>query len=112
AEAVAERYASPWYGDGFQEMIGLATVEPVVICTPTALHVPQAQAALRAGKHVLVQKPLALSCADAEATVALAKQCGRLLFVDYTCRFLEAMGVVRSLLSEGRELRTVFGAVY
>ena len=47
-------------------------VDAVVIATPNALHVPQAQAALRAGKQVLVQKPLATSAADARATVDLA----------------------------------------
>ena len=44
-------------------------VDAVLICTPNGLHAAQAQAALRAGKDVLVQKPLALSCADARATV-------------------------------------------
>jgi predicted dehydrogenase len=92
---LVERYPAPWQGTEFASMLAAPGVDAVVICTPNALHVPQAQAALQAGKHVLVQKPLALSCTDAQATVDLAAHAGRLLFVDYTYRFLETVRVLR-----------------
>src|SRR5207249_11882347 len=44
AESIAERYASPWFGVSFDELLQVPDVEAVVICTPNALHVPQAQA--------------------------------------------------------------------
>ena len=56
---------------------------------PNAFHVPQAQAALRAGKQVLVQKPLATSSAAARETIDMAAAEGRILFVDYSYRLLE-----------------------
>jgi len=103
ASAVAARYACPWSSDSFERLLEQPSVEAVLICTPNALHVPQAQAALRAGKHVLVQKPLALRLAEAAATVELAQQTGRLLFVDYTYRFLETV----QRLTDARDVRAV-----
>jgi predicted dehydrogenase len=78
-----------------------------LICTPNGLHAGQAQAALRAGKDVLVQKPLALSCGDARATVTTAAETGRLLFVDYTYRFLETMRVLGDAVSASGEIRSI-----
>jgi predicted dehydrogenase len=98
AREVAAKYASPWSGNSFDELLDLAAVDVVVICTPNALHVPQAIQALRAGKHVLVQKPLALSFADARAVVDVAHQQGKLLFVDYTYRFLATIDTLRAAL--------------
>ena len=99
ARDVGARYGSPWSGQDFADLLLLPAVDVVVICTPNALHVPQATAALRAGKHVLVQKPLALTWADADAIVALARDAGRLLFVDYSYRFLATIDAVRTALA-------------
>jgi predicted dehydrogenase len=99
AQEIGGRYGSPWSGQDFAELLQLPNVDVVVICTPNALHVPQATAALRAGKHVLVQKPLALSYADAQATVDLARDAGRMLFVDYSYRFLATIESLRQALA-------------
>ena len=50
AARVAESYASPWHGQHFEDLISQPAVDAVVISTPNAFHIPQAQAALRAGK--------------------------------------------------------------
>jgi predicted dehydrogenase len=87
----------------------------VVICTPNALHVPQARAALMTGKHVLVQKPLALTTAEAQSTVDLAAQAGRLLFVDYTYRYLATTDQLRQSLPQigpPRRVRAAFHNIY
>jgi predicted dehydrogenase len=99
AQDVAERYASPWAGDGFENLLAVPSVDVVVICTPNALHVPQAIQALRAGKHVLVQKPLALSFVDAQAVVDVAREERKLLFVDYSYRFLATIAALREALT-------------
>ena len=110
---LVERYASPWRGTDYSEMLAAPEVDAVVICTPNALHVPQAQLALQAGKHVLVQKPLALSCRDARAVVDLAAQMDRLLFVDYTYRFLDTVRVLRdSLRARPRHISAKFHNIY
>ena len=91
AAEIADRYASPWNGADYQEMLRAPGVDAVVISTPNAFHAAQAQAAFRAGKHALVQKPLATTSEDARATVELALATHRLLFVDYSYRYLETV---------------------
>jgi len=112
AARVAQQHGAARYGVSFEEMLGDPGVDAVAICTPNALHVPQARAALRAGKHVLVQKPLALSYADAEATNELAQHAQRLLFVDYTYRFLDTMAILRQHIGRPSRLRAEFHNIY
>ncbi|MGI9145210.1 MAG: Gfo/Idh/MocA family protein [Chloroflexota bacterium] len=107
AQAVSARHGHPWAGQRFDDLLQLPGVDAVVICTPNALHVPQATQALQAGKHVLVQKPLALSFADAQATVELARSTGRMLFVDYTYRFLATVTALQQALVKSGRVRAI-----
>ena len=113
--AVADGRDGVWRGTDYAALLRRTEVDAVVICTPNALHVPQAQAALRAGKHVLVQKPLALDPAGARATIALAEEVGRLLFVDYSYRYLatvERLFEALPALGPPRALRAAFHNIY
>jgi predicted dehydrogenase len=112
AARAAELCGAAWHGAAFDAMLARPDVDAVAICTPNALHGPQAQAALRAGKHVLVQKPLAVSYADAVATIEMARHVGRLLFVDYTYRFLETMRSLRAVLDQPLSIRAAFHNIY
>jgi predicted dehydrogenase len=112
AREIGQRYASPWAGDRFESLLEAPGVDAIVICTPNALHVPQAQRALQAGKHVLVQKPLALTSADAQATVDMAQASQRLLFVDYTYRFLETVQPLRRSVEDVVAVRAAFHNIY
>ena len=62
-------------------------VEAAILCTPTQMHAAQAMQCLKAGKHVMVEIPLADSLADAEAVDALQKETGRVAMVGHTRRF-------------------------
>lgn len=64
-----------------QDAVARADIDLVVIASPNATHAPLAEAALRAGKHVVVDKPFALSVKDARALTALADATGKLLAV-------------------------------
>lgn len=112
AMAVAQRHGSPWHGQRFEDLLDVPSVEAVVISTPNALHVPQALAALRAGKHVLVQKPLATSAADARAAVDVAAAYGGILFVDYSYRLLETAATLRTALPEIGSVSAVSAAFH
>lgn len=72
-----------------------------VICTPSGLHARHALAALKAGKDVVVEKPLALSVQDAESMLATARQEGRRLFLVKQNRFNPAVMAVRQLMQSG-----------
>lgn len=115
ANAIAARCGGVWAGARFDDLLARDDVDAVVICSPNALHAAQAQAALRAGKHVLVQKPLALSRADADATLAVASKRRRLLFVDYSYRFLETVDILRQQVADSgppRRARAMFHNIY
>lgn len=74
----------------------LDDVDAVTIAAPAPSHFPLAEAALAAGKHVYVEKPIALSLADADALIALADARGLVLQVGHQERFvLAAMGLPR-----------------
>ncbi|QDT00406.1 1,5-anhydro-D-fructose reductase [Adhaeretor mobilis] len=85
----------------FEQMLTDTEVDAVYIATPVFLHAPQAIAALRAGKHVLVEKPMALDASEAEAMNVAAKQAGRRLSVAYYRRFWPTFQRVHSMLEQG-----------
>jgi predicted dehydrogenase len=73
----------------------------VVIATPNALHAPQAIAALNAGKHVVVDKPFALSAAEAATMAETAKAAGKLLTVFHNRRWDSDFLTVKRLIADG-----------
>ncbi len=83
------------------------SIEAVVLATPAVTHARHALDALAAGKHVLVEKPLALSAADAEAVVAAAERAGRVLMVGHLMLFHPGFERLRRMMKEG-ELGKVY----
>jgi predicted dehydrogenase len=73
----------------------------VVVATPAMTHHPLARAALDAGKHVLVMKPMATSVEDAEELIELSYRRGVLLAVDHTFVYTAAVRKMRQLIDEG-----------
>ncbi len=76
-------------------------IEAVVIASPNSLHVPQALAAIEAGKHVFVIKPLALNRKDADAARVAAEQAGVVLAMGYSRGFLRGMDELRRRVRAG-----------
>lgn len=68
-------------------LVGAPDVDAVSITLPTHLHKPYTVAALRAGKHVLLEKPFALTLADCDAMVAAYKKSGKVLMLAHVLRF-------------------------
>jgi predicted dehydrogenase len=85
-------------------------IEAVDICLPTDLHAPVALAALRAGKHVLVEKPMALGGEEADAVIAAAKSSGRVLMAAQVVRFIPSYSVTARMIKSG-ELGPVRSAI-
>jgi predicted dehydrogenase len=75
--------------------------DAVIVCIPNHLHAPVTLAALESGKHVLVEKPMALSLADAEAMVAAAERTRRVLMCGLSLRFSSPIRQVKALVAEG-----------
>jgi predicted dehydrogenase len=88
-------YGSP------EEMAADRSVDAVAIGTPNAFHWPQAKLFLEAGKHVLVEKPMAMTVAEAEAMADLACQKRLRLMVGHMWRFDREVRSVRDLVASG-----------
>jgi predicted dehydrogenase len=76
-------------------------VQVVHLAVPNHLHAPYAKAALAAGKHVLCEKPLAMTSAESAELVALARQSGRVAAVNYNLRFYPLVHQARELVRGG-----------
>ena len=76
--------------------------EAVDICLPTHLHAPATVAALLAGKHVLVEKPMALTSAGAARMIEAARDSGRILMAAQVLRFFPAYRALADVLQSGR----------
>ena len=100
-EAVRRLYPTIRAARSFEDLVGDPAVDAVAICTPVQTHFPLARAALEAGKHVLVEKPLTDSSASARALVELAEQRGRILQVDHTFVYTGAVRRVREIIESG-----------
>ncbi len=78
-----------------------AQVDAVWVCTPPFLHAEQVIAAARAGKHVLTEKPMATSLAEANAMLAAARENGVLLMVGQVARYAAGVQRIHELLVHG-----------
>ncbi len=88
-------------GESFEALIADPELDAVVIATPLATHFSLAKAALAAGKHVWVEKPLALKLEEAHKLVQLARVKKRVLFVDHTFLYDPAVTIIREMIRSG-----------
>ena len=96
----AERGLVEVYGD-LEEALAKTSAEAVYVATPVWLHVPHALAALGADKHVLVEKPLGLSSAEAQQAVAATAASDRVAGCAYYRRLFPAYAQAREMLDSG-----------
>jgi predicted dehydrogenase len=107
----ARRLGVPRWSTDALAVIGEAEVDVVHICTPNDTHVAFATAALQAGKHVVVEKPIALDRASADLLAELAERTGRHAMVALTYRGYPMVQHARSLVAAGEvgEIRLIHG---
>jgi predicted dehydrogenase len=107
AEEFAREFgARRWHAD-WRRLVEDAEVEAVYVATPVHLHAEQAIAAVEAGKHVLCEKPMALTVAECERMNAAARANDVRLGVAYYRRFYPAVERVKALLTSGEIGRAV-----
>ncbi len=83
------------------DVIRSSGIDAIVIATPVNTHYPLAKAALLAGKHVLVEKPLASNLAEAEELVKLAEEKHLVLMIDHTYLYSGAVQMIKKLIDSG-----------
>lgn len=110
AEAVAAPFGVPWFVD-MHEMMQRAKPDVVVILTESGLHAEHAIALAPYGKHIIVEKPMALTLDDADAMIHACDQCGVRLFVVKQNRFNVPIVKLREALDAGRFGKLTLGTV-
>jgi len=100
-ETFAKKWAVPETHSDYRELVTRDEIALVSVCTPTFLHAKVAIAALEAGKHVVCEKPLATTLADAERMLDTARRTGRRLFYAEDWCFAPALLRAKELIDEG-----------
>jgi predicted dehydrogenase len=93
----------------WEQLLADPAIDLVDVCLPPKLHAEVAVAALRAGKHLLCEKPIALTVADAEKMVRAARQNDRQLLIAQVLPFMPEYAFVRKLAESGQYGRLVGG---
>jgi predicted dehydrogenase len=101
AQTLAGSYSGVAATDDLRELLQNPEVEAIAVSTPAATHLEVAMAAIEAGKHVLVEKPLASSFDDGLALVNAAQERGVVLMCDHTYCYTPAVGRIRELVRSG-----------
>ena len=103
ARETAQRWGIPHvFGDyDYQAMLASGQVDVVHITSPNKVHVEQSLACLRAGKHVICEKPLGMTSAETAQCVKAAARSKSVFAVNYMCRFFPAVLQMRALVERG-----------
>jgi predicted dehydrogenase len=100
-ERVARRFPSVRGAESLETVLEDETVDAVAIATPVSTHFELASAALQAGKHVFVEKPLAASSSEAEALAAMAAERGVVLMPGHTFLYSPPVIKIKELIDDG-----------
>jgi len=109
AAAAAQEFGAPHVFADYKEMLRLDGLHAVSVCVPNYLHAQVTVDCLRAGMHVLVEKPLAMNAREGERMVQAARDARRLLMTALNNRFRGDGGVLRRYIEEG-ELGRIYCA--
>jgi predicted dehydrogenase len=101
ARGVLGRYNTVGVTDSYDRVLSDPAVAAVAIATPAATHFDLARAALEAGKHVLVEKPMTPTVAEGEKLLDLARDAGLVLMCDHTYCYTPAVQRIRELIRGG-----------
>jgi predicted dehydrogenase len=102
ALAFAREFGGVGAHGSYAEGLADARAEGAIVCTPHDRHAADTAAALAAGKHVLVEKPVACTVEEADRMIAAAAAAGRVLMVSEHFRFMPAFRWVREVVDAGR----------
>ena len=113
AEALAKQYGGKAFAS-YEELLADPEIEAVSVCAANHVHAEITVAALKAGKHVLCEKPMAVTLEECEAMVATAKESGKYLMIGQNQRLAKAHAKAKELIEQGAigkvlTFRTIFG---
>lgn len=105
---LAPHHGATEFVTDYEAVLAQRDVDAVAIATPVSTHYGLAKAALEAGKHVLVEKPMTARVDHAEELIALAREKGRILMVDHVFVYSPPVVKIKELVDSGRLGRLLF----
>jgi len=110
---MAEKYGAKAYTD-YEKLLNAHETDVISVCLPNYLHAPVTIGALKAGNHVLCEKPMATSRDEALAMIQAAKESGKKLMIAHNQRFVASHKKAKALLESGElgkvySFKTTFG---
>ncbi|MCL5104926.1 MAG: Gfo/Idh/MocA family oxidoreductase [Armatimonadetes bacterium] len=112
AREAADKFGVAHIFTDFKKMLEMSELDAVHVCTPNFKHVEPAVAALSAGKHVMVEKPIARNAAEAALIVGAAEQTGKKLMVGQNIRFTPENQFLKRCIDSGDFGDIYFGRVW
>jgi len=107
AERFAKEHGLRAYAN-FEALLSEPEIDVITLCTPSGLHAQQAIAAMKAGKHVIVEKPIAITLKDADEIIETSVETCRKVGVISQLRFDPSIAVLRAAIDNGVFGRIVF----
>jgi len=101
AQDLARKYSCQAFRRIDELLAECPDVDVISVCTPNALHAPHSIQALKAGKHVICEKPMALSVEDCRAMIAASSEAGKHLFIVKQNRFNPPIVALKSAIDQG-----------
>ncbi len=106
----AEKYPHvPHKFEDYRKLLEMPEIDGVSVCTPNYVHHPVTVDALKAGKHVLCEKPIAMNAREGQEMVATARQQGKILQIGYNSRFAPSNQTLKRFVDAG-ELGDIYYA--
>ncbi|MFQ5867646.1 MAG: Gfo/Idh/MocA family protein [bacterium] len=102
----AKKYQTNFYRD-YRDLLALKEIEAVDVCTPSYLHAPISIDTAKAGKHVFVEKPIAINLKQADELIVACRQAKVKLAVVFQTRFSESLQKVKRLFKERKMGRMI-----
>lgn len=102
AQEIANKYNCSFYKDIDKLLNDERSVELISVCTPNGMHAEHSIKALRAGKHVLCEKPMAITVKDCEKMISEAERANKRLFIVKQNRFNPPIQALKKIIDEGK----------
>jgi len=107
----AEKFEVPHTFKDFNELVKMEELDAVTVCTPNFMHRDPTVAALKAGKDVLVEKPMAMNAAEAQQMVDAARETGRKLVMGFQWRLNPNSQAIKRFVDDGQLGKVLYGRV-
>ncbi|MBU1857515.1 MAG: Gfo/Idh/MocA family oxidoreductase [Verrucomicrobia bacterium] len=97
----ARQYSIPDTTDNYHALLGDNSIELIDVCLPHYLHYPVVMECFRAGKHVILEKPISMTIKEADEMIAAANKYGKRFFVAHNERFVPANQTAKEMIDRG-----------